>query len=237
MKPIETENDCKETMKTKIKICGLKSLSDIEVVNELKPEFIGFVFWPKSKRYITKEEAAVLKEKLNTKIKAVGVFLDAKAEEIAEIANAGIIDYIQLHGHEDNAFIEDLRKMTDKTVIQAVILESNSKEEGSLKETQNGTSQNGQPYKDSANQRIKVSTADYILVDSGAGSGKLIDPENLAKVEGEYFLAGGLSPENIEEIIEKYHPFAVDVSSGVETDGRKDPSKMKDFVEKVRRMQ
>ena len=105
------------------------------------------------------------------------------------------------------------------------------------RKTQNGSSQNGQPDRDSANQRIKFSTADYILVDSGAGSGKLIDPENLAKVEGEYFLAGGLSPENIEEIIEKYHPFAVDVSSGVETDGKKDPSKMKDFVEKVRRMQ
>ena len=210
-------------MKTKIKICGLKSLSDIEAVNELKPEFIGFVFWPKSRRYLTKDEALVLKEKLNKDIKAVGVFLDAEAEEIAEIANAGIIDLIQLHGHEDNEYIESLRKMTDKPIIQAVIIEGGTDRE--------------KPGTEGTNRRIRLSAADYILVDSGAGSGKTIDPERLEKVEGEYFLAGGLAPDNIEEMIGRYHPFAVDVSSGVETDGKKDPSKMKDFVEKVRRMQ
>lgn len=199
---------------TKIKICGLTQVSDIEVVNEIKPEFAGFVFWPKSKRYITPDRAAVLKEKLDKDIKAVGVFLDEEVSAIAEIANAGIIDIIQLHGHEDNAFIKRLKELTDLPVIQAVIL--------------------GDTENEKTQERINASAADYILVDSGAGSGRLIDPKRLNEVSGEYFLAGGLSTENIEELVKKYRPYAVDVSSGVETDGHKDAKKMRDFVRIVR---
>ena len=199
---------------TKIKICGLTQVSDIEVVNEIKPEFAGFVFWPKSKRYITPDRAAVLKEKLDKDIKAVGVFLDEEVSAIAEIANAGIIDMIQLHGHEDNAFIKRLKELTDLPVIQAVIL--------------------GDTESEKTQERINASAADYILVDSGAGSGRLIDPKRLNEVSGEYFLAGGLSTENIEELVKKYRPYAVDVSSGVETDGHKDAKKMRDFVRIVR---
>ena len=172
------------------------------------------MFWPKSKRYITPDRAAVLKEKLDKDIKAVGVFLDEEVSAIAEIANAGIIDMIQLHGHEDNAFIKRLKELTDLPVIQAVIL--------------------GDTESEKTQERINASAADYILVDSGAGSGRLIDPKRLNEVSGEYFLAGGLSTENIEELVKKYRPYAVDVSSGVETDGHKDAKKMRDFVRIVR---
>ena len=196
---------------TRIKICGLRTLSDIETVNELKPDYIGFVFWPKSKRYITPEEAAVLRDKLDPAIKAVGVFLDEEAEEIAGIAAAGTIDIIQLHGHEDSGYIKRLKSMTALPVIKAVILSGSGDRAG-----------------------VSASGADYLMVDSGAGSGKRIGPEILKKLRGDFFLAGGLDPDNIESIVREYRPFAVDVSSGVETDGSKDPEKMRTFVRRVR---
>ena len=97
---------------TKIKICGLKRLQDIEYVNELLPDFIGFVF-AGTKRRITDEKAKELKVALNPEIKSVGVFVNDTLEHISFLANNNIIDIIQLHGDEDRKYIADLRKLTE----------------------------------------------------------------------------------------------------------------------------
>ena len=94
---------------TKIKLCGLTRLCDIEVANELKPEYIGFVFAPKSHRYVSPEKAKELKNKLHSDIKAVGVFVNESAESVAELLNKEIIDIAQLHGTESESYLSSLR--------------------------------------------------------------------------------------------------------------------------------
>ena len=117
---------------TKIKLCGLYRPCDIETANELKPEYIGFVFASKSKRYITPEKAANLKRLLNPNIKAVGVFVDENPENIVCLLNSGTIDICQLHGSEDEAYIHDLRQLTDRAIIKAFRIQSASDIEAPL---------------------------------------------------------------------------------------------------------
>ena len=106
---------------TKIKFCGLRRTEDIIAANELRPDYIGFVFAPNSKRRITWENAARLKAALNPGILAVGVFADESITTVAQAATAGTIDIIQLHGTEDENYIAALRKMTDKKIIKAFV--------------------------------------------------------------------------------------------------------------------
>ena len=202
------DNKCKSP---KIKLCGLSSVSDIEAVNALKPEFIGFVIWEKSKRYVSKDKAAELKKLLDPQIKAVGVFVDEEAEVVADLLNNDIIDIAQLHGSEDNSYIARLRELTDKPLIKAFQVKNSE---------------------DIAN--IENSDADYVLIDSGQGTGKAFDWKILEGVKRDFFLAGGLYPENVAEAVKAVAPYAVDVSSGIETDGKKDRSKMERFVGNVR---
>ena len=180
---------------TKIKICGLKRLQDIEYVNELLPDFIGFVF-AGTKRRITDEKAKELKVALNPEIKSVGVFVNDTLEHISFLANNNIIDIIQLHGDEDRKYIADLRKLTDKKIIKAVRV------------------------KDSMSvQEAKELNADYLLLDTYSnsgeygGTGKTFNREYIPKNIGNYFLAGGLNQNNLEEIIKDVKPYAVDLSS------------------------
>ena len=194
---------------TKIKLCGLSRVEDIEVANILLPEFVGFVFYPKSKRYISPNDAAALKNILDKKISAVGVFVNEKIETVAEIAK--FLDLIQLHGTEDDNYISTLRNYTDKKIIQAFKI----KTADDL-------------------QRAKNSRADFILLDSGAGTGEIFNWQLLKNFEREYFLAGGLNCENVSDAVKILKPFAVDVSSGIETNGVKDAAKMKNFVSIVR---
>ena len=191
---------------TKIKFCGMKTLDDIFAANEIFPEYVGFVFAPKSKRYVTPAQAEKFRAALSKKILAVGVFVNEKISTVAELLNNGIIDAAQLHGNEDNAYIKNLRALTVKPIIKAFLIDAVSEE----------------------------SLADFILIDSGAGSGKVFDWQQI-NFKREYFLAGGLTPENVGEAIKLLKPFAVDVSSGIETDGRKDFNKMKKFAEVVRK--
>ncbi|HAU51480.1 MAG TPA: N-(5'-phosphoribosyl)anthranilate isomerase [Clostridiales bacterium] len=201
---------------TKIKICGLRRMEDIEAVNGLLPDFIGFVFWRKSRRYVTSEQAEALKKQLDPKITAVGVFVDAPEEEVSDLLNRGIIDIAQLHGHEDEKYISRLRKLTEKPLIQAFQIRAEESAEEILK-------------------KAESSSAEYVLIDSGMGSGKKFDWDLLKDFPREYFLAGGLDPENVGEAAARTGAFAVDVSSNVETDGKKDIQKMKAFVEAVRK--
>lgn len=197
---------------TKMKLCGLSRLCDIEAANELKPDYIGFVFATKSKRYVTYEKATELKSRLSPEIQAVGVFVNEHPREVAKRLENGIIDIAQLHGDEDEDYITQLRLLTDKPIIKAFRIETA--------------------------HDIKIankSTADYILLDSGAGTGMLFDWGLVNSIGKPYFLAGGLDACNIADAVKTLHPFAVDVSSGIETNGVKDKIKMAAFVAAVRK--
>ena len=197
---------------TKIKLCGLSRACDIEAANELRPEYIGFVFARESRRYISPEKAAELKLLLHPNIKAVGVFVNESLQNVAELLENGVIDIAQLHGNEDDEYIKKLRALTDKTIIKAfrVCCE------------QDVTNAN-------------ESTADFILLDSGAGTGTVFDWNRISKIDRPYFLAGGLDTENVRKAIKTVKPFAVDVSSGIEKNGVKDQTKMAAFVAAVRK--
>ncbi len=197
---------------TAIKMCGLTSSVDIITVNNLMPEYIGFVFYKKSKRYIDLRSAKYLKQYLSPKIKAVGVFMNERPETIAELLNTGVIDAAQLHGNETDEEMIKLKTLTDKMVIQAFRI--NGKEDAI---------------------RAEKSLADIILLDAGAGDGKTFDWSLIRKIRRPYFLAGGLNSENVREAIRILKPFGVDVSSGIETDGRKDKEKMVAFTAAVRK--
>ncbi len=196
---------------TKIKLCGLTRPDDIHAVNELRPDYVGFVFYPKSRRFVTPEQAARLKEWLDPAIQAVGVFVDESPENIAALLKENVIDIAQLHGHEDEAYFKRLRELTDSPVIKAFRVE---RPEDCLP--------------------AEEFPAEYLLLDSGMGSGVTFDWSAVAGVRREFFLAGGLTVGNVSAAIRKIHPFAVDVSSGIESNGVKDFSKMAAFVAAVR---
>lgn len=199
---------------TKIKLCGIRKASEIIAVNELRPEYIGFVFAQKSKRCITPEQAMDLRHLLLPGISAVGVFVNETPDVIAGLLNKGIINFAQLHGSEDEYYLSTLRGLTDKPLIQAFKIREPKDLEPAEK-----------------------STADMILLDAGAGSGTVFDWNLLNGFSRPFFLAGGLDPENVQEAVQRFHPYAVDVSSGIETDGAKDLKKMTAFVRAVRELQ
>ena len=197
---------------TKCKLCGLMRPADIAAANALRPEYIGFVFAPKSRRYLPPAQAAVLKRQLAPGITAVGVFVNEPPESVAALLNGGVIDAAQLHGREGEDYIAHLLTLTEKTIIQAFKIAT---------------------PQDVA--RAEQSTADFILLDSGAGSGTTFDWALLKSIHRPYFLAGGLDPQNVAQAIQTLHPYAVDVSSGIEQNGRKDEEKMAAFVAAVRK--
>lgn len=182
---------------------------------------------------MTAEQAAKLKDYLKPQIQAVGVFVDEAPERVAALLNEGVLDLAQLHGNEDEAYIASLRRLTQKPILQAFRIRTKEDVE-----------------------RAMQSSADEILLDSGAGTGSTFNWEILRTnragdqaMDGEqkrekslhiekirpYFLAGGLNPQNVAEAIQRLHPYAVDVSSGIETDGSKDREKIAAFVTAVRK--
>lgn len=196
---------------TKVKMCGLSRMEDIEYANEVLPEFIGFVFAPKSRRYVSFEQAKKLRGELDYRIAAVGVFVDEDIENIVRLVKDEVIDMVQLHGSEDNAYIAKLREMAEVPIIQAFkIIDSYDAESAVL------------------------SDADFVLLDSGMGTGKTFDWSLIKSINRPYFLAGGISPENAAQAVERFSPYAVDASSSLETDGVKDLSKMTALARAVR---
>ena len=230
-------------MTTKIKFCGLTRPCDIEAVNRLKPDYAGFVFAPKSRRFISAEAVSELKKQLDPEIMAVGVFVNDTPETVAGLLEKNIIDIAQLHGNEDDAYIDRLRLLTDKPLIRAFRLEtSTGSPAGSTGKTASEKSAGPDAQTVSAgSERNKIldsaltCPADHILLDSGAGSGMTFNWQLLTSFVRPYFLAGGLTPENAGEAVKMLRPFAVDVSSGIETDGFKDPAKMAAFIDAVRK--
>lgn len=199
---------------TKIKLCGLRREADIEYANSLFPEYIGFVFAEKSKRYVESSLALKLRKKLESEIIPVGVFVNEDPETIANMVECEIIDAVQLHGNEDNAYITVLRRLISShvAIIKAFVVKSEKDVEA-------------------ANR----SDADYVLLDSGRGSGEVFDHLLIKNITRPYFLAGGLTPENVGEAVSMLSPYAVDASSCLETDGFKDFNKMSAFVKAVRK--
>ncbi len=184
----------------KIKFCGIKRKEDIEAVNKLKPDFIGFVFANESKRKLSLAEASKLKKKLSEDIIVIGVFKNQPKNLIVEACKKGIIDIIQLHGDEDDLYIKELKNMVDNEIISV--------------------------YRTSK-------YAEYVMYDSKIpGQGTKAKYYNRAKNKP-VFLAGGININNIDEII-ALNPYAIDISTGIETDGVKDYNKMEEIIKKVR---
>ena len=184
----------------KLKICGLFREQDIDFANEAKPDFIGFVFAEKSKRFVNPNQAETLRKKLSAEIVPVGVFVNAKIEDIVALHSNGVIDMVQLHGNESDEYIEKLKQKCDAKIIRV----------------------------HSPLPTLHSPLSDYILLDSSTpGSGQTFDWTLLHNLDlsKNVFLAGGINLQNIEAAV-KLNPFAIDVSSGAETDGLKDREKI-----------
>ncbi|MBO4292251.1 MAG: phosphoribosylanthranilate isomerase [Lachnospiraceae bacterium] len=195
----------------KIKICGLRRIEDIDAVNEAKPDYAGFILSEGFRRSIDLTKMRELKERLSNDIPAVGVFVNEDPDRISKLLLEGIIDLAQLHGNEPEEEVIRIRESTGKPVIKYVRAADAAQIEAWL-----------------------GSSADYLLFDSGTGTGKTFDWSVLGGIERPFFLAGGLSAENLEEAYHRVNPFAADLSSGVETDGWKDRDKILQAVKKVR---
>lgn len=189
----------------KIKICGLSRDVDAEFVNAAKPDFVGFIIGvPFSKRNIDINRAERMRSLIDEKIPTVGVFINYPIKDIAQLVNRGIINIVQLHGSEDEEYIKSLRKLIPHTEIwKAFVVKSAD---------------------DISN--AEKSSADRVLLDSGTGCGKTFDWSALSEINREFILAGGLNSENIPNAISQVNPWAVDLSSGVETGGVKDREKI-----------
>lgn len=199
---------------TRIKICGLKRPADIDAVNRLRPDYVGFVFARSSSRYVSPEQAARLRQMLRKDIIAVGVIVDASFDEIVALIRDGVIDMIQLHGAQDEDYIRRLKSLSDAPVIKALAITG----------------------PDDARRQADTA-ADFLLLDSGGGgTGQRFDWSWLRteRPRKPWFLAGGLNPGNVVQAIAAACPFAVDVSSGVETNGSKDYAKISEFISAVR---
>lgn len=195
---------------SKIKICGLSRKCDIDYVNELMPDYIGFVF-AKSRRQIDRRKAEKLREMLNENVQTVGVFVNEDINKVAYMANNSIIDMIQLHGSEDETYVKSLRYKTDAKIIKAFKINS---------------------YEDI--KMANESDAEYILLDNGnGGTGKSFDWGYVDNIDRPYFLAGGINESNLEAAL-RLQPYAIDLSSGIETDGFKDYNKIKNVIRTVR---
>lgn len=209
-------------MMTKVKICGLSRPEDIFQANKLKSDYIGFVFYPKSKRAVTQSQAALLKAMLDKEIKAVGVFVNADIAFIEKLAQLRIIDLVQLHGDEDSLYIQELRKRVYIPIIKAIRVQG----EESL-------------------QNLRNYPVDFFLFDTykpgqygGTGERFNLELEGVT-IPKPYFIAGGLDASNVAQVIaQNPHAYAVDVSGGVEDSatGLKDAQKMADFVAQVKQL-
>ena len=207
---------------TRLKICGLSRPEDIFQANKLKSDYIGFVFYPKSKRAVTQSQAALLKAMLDKEIKAVGVFVNADIAFIEKLAQLRIIDLVQLHGDEDSLYIQELRKRVYIPIIKAIRVQG----EESL-------------------QNLRNYPVDLFLFDTykpgqygGTGERFNLELEGVT-IPKPYFIAGGLDASNVAHVItENPHAYAVDVSGGVEDSatGLKDAQKMADFVAQVKQL-
>ena len=191
---------------TKVKICGLSTKEAVETAVSAGADYIGFVFAP-SKRQVTLEQAAELAKIIPTNVNKVGVFVSPSREDLLEAIEKVGLDLVQVHGQVVDKLFENLPCGS----IQAVQVDERG--------------------------HVPNSQADYLLFDAPvAGSGQTFDWGRLdtTKLAQPFFIAGGLNEDNVARAIQHFSPFAVDVSSGVETDGQKDHEKIRRFIERVK---
>lgn len=196
---------------TQVKICGLKEEQHVQAAVNAGADLIGFVFAP-SKRQVTADEAKKLAAQIPPHVKKVGVFVNETPEEMTRIAREVGLDFIQLHGDEPDGVLKEL----PVPVIRAVSIR---KEEDGAK---------------LAASEAAVVLADAPGVEYRGGSGETFKWDTLkgfSETENRLAVAGGLHADNVAEAIRVLKPVMVDVSSGVETDGRKDPAKIRAFIE------
>ncbi|MBU5479793.1 phosphoribosylanthranilate isomerase [Blautia sp. MSJ-19] len=200
-------------IRTKIKICGLRRRDDILAVNEAKPDYCGFIVeFPRSFRSVTADQVRELVKELAPEIQPVGVFVNAPMELVRALLEDGTLALAQLHGQEDESYIRELKTYTDKPIIKAFSIKTAEDIEKALQ-----------------------SPADYILLDQGGGgTGKTFDWSLIPEIRRPFFLAGGIGAANLEQAIREIHPYAVDLSSSVETEKWKDPAKIRKVADIVR---
>ncbi|HBN79316.1 MAG TPA: hypothetical protein DD473_26555 [Planctomycetaceae bacterium] len=205
-----------------IKICGIRSIQDAEVVSQFQPAAIGLNFYQKSPRSVTRELAREIIPKISDPIDRVGVFVDQTPEEIAEIANELLLTHVQLHGDYQP---EDLDPLRDHSLIWVYRLGNE------------GISPLLSQLDSLQRNQISITAC---LIDARVpglygGSGKTVDWASLAREYDQdklpkLILAGGLVPANIAEAISVVHPWGVDVASGVEQDDQKNPQLVEQFL-------
>lgn len=202
----------------KVKICGMKTTQDIEIVNEFLPDYVGFVF-AGTKRLVTDEQASAMKQLLDSRIQTVGVFVNEPIEHIVNLCKRGIIDLVQLHGDETDEDVFHIRSYVKTPILQVIRVQT------------------------SQFPLEKLTTkADYLLFDTYkagvyGGSGERFSIQLLQQAlnqwckEGNvlppYFIAGGLTPENVGAVVSQTDCYGIDISSGVETQGHKDAEKIR----------
>lgn len=200
-------------MKTKIKICGLKRIEDVISVNVAEPDYCGFIFNVSgSRRSIGAEQLNILVDMLNPEIVPIGVFVNEKTDVILRIVRESGIRMVQLHGQENGEIIHTIQSKAQVPVIKAVSVRS----------------------KEDVRSAV-LSPADYLLFDCGeGGTGQTFDWNLLEDIPRPYFMAGGIGTHNMEEVLRRFSPFALDVNSSVETDGQKDGKKILAAVRMLR---
>lgn len=251
----------------KIKFCGLFRECDIGFANALMPDFVGFVFARQSKRFVDFALAKKLKARLDSRIKAVGVFVDSPVERVCEAVGEGIIDIIQLHGSEDNAYISALRESLQKDygksapIIKAIKMRDSRSLSEALKSSANfilldsANAGSGVAFEweiltqklrdsrdlqsktlnsqESQSQNLKSNNADSQIhsVDSSVNHKDL---QRFAhNFHSRFFLAGGINADNLSRAM-SLNPYAIDISSGIESNGKKDFAKMQQIIESIR---
>ena len=194
----------------KIKLCGIRTIDDVRLINEAKPDFCGFIVeFPQSFRSVSESELRKLTAQVSPEIKKVGVFVNAQKNLVIRLLQEHVIDLAQLHGQEDNNYIEEIQSRTGKMVIKAFSIKTKEDVERALQ-----------------------SPADYILLDQGnGGTGQTFDWSLVPKINRPWFLAGGLGADNLQTAITRLHPWGIDLSSSLETNRKKDPAKIKQIME------
>lgn len=196
----------------KIKICGINRPRDVQYINQSQPDYVGFIVnFPKSHRSVDYNQLDVLASQVDASIKKVGVFVNESAEKIAQVLNEDILDIAQLHGKQDEVFIQTLRSLTDKEIWKAFSIEN----------------------KDDLRQ-AEATSADLVLLDNkGGGTGQAFDHSLIQDFQRPYLLAGGMDDETIPLVLDRLSPFGIDTSSGTETNKKKDPEKIENIIRMV----